>query len=62
MFSDNAAPINMFRITRVSPFKLPSLAGILGPIRVEWFLGQPEGGMNLFSKPTLTLLDNLANL
>src|SRR6267154_3648164 len=28
MFSNNAAPINMFRISRVSPFKLPSVAGL----------------------------------
>src|SRR6266446_3247437 len=40
MFSDNAEPMNMFRVNRVSPFKLPSVLGWLGPIRVEWFLGQ----------------------
>ena len=43
MFSDNAEPINMFRISRVSPFKLPSILGWLGPIRMEWFLGQLTG-------------------
>ena len=43
MFSDNAEPVNMFRINRVSPFKLPSILGWLGPIRVEWFLGQVDG-------------------
>jgi hypothetical protein len=43
MFSDNAVPLNMFRISRVSPFKLPSVLGWLGPIRVEWFLGQFDG-------------------
>src|SRR5712664_2946064 len=31
MFSDNAEPLNMFRINRVSPFKLPSIFGWLGP-------------------------------
>jgi len=40
MFSDNAEPLNMFRVNRVSPFKLPSILGWLGPIRFEWFLGQ----------------------
>jgi membrane-associated phospholipid phosphatase len=40
MFSDDAEPLNMFRINRVSPFKLPSVLGWLGPIRFEWFLGQ----------------------
>ncbi len=43
MFSDNSEPINMFRISRVSPFKLPSILGWLGPMRVEWFLGQFAG-------------------
>jgi hypothetical protein len=43
MFSDNAPPINMLRINRVSPFKLPSVLGWLGPWRTEWFLGQLTG-------------------
>lgn len=43
MFSDNAEPINMFRISRVSPFQLPSVLGWLGPMRLEWFLGQLTG-------------------
>jgi hypothetical protein len=43
MFSDNAEPVNMFRISRVSPFKLPWILGWLGPMRVEWFLGQFTG-------------------
>jgi hypothetical protein len=42
-FSDNAEPIMMFRINRVSPFKLPSILGWLGPIRTEFFLGQLSG-------------------
>jgi capsule assembly protein Wzi/PAP2 superfamily protein len=40
MFSDNATPVNMLRINRVSPFKLPSFLGWLGPWRIETFLGQ----------------------
>jgi membrane-associated phospholipid phosphatase len=43
IFSDNAEPVSMFRISRVSPFKLPSILGWLGPIRVEWFFGQLAG-------------------
>jgi hypothetical protein len=43
MFSDNAEPINMFRINRVSPFKLPGFLDRLGPWRLEWFLGQVTG-------------------
>jgi Capsule assembly protein Wzi/PAP2 superfamily len=43
IFSDNAAPLNMFRVNRVTPFKLPSVLGWLGPMRLELFLGQLEG-------------------
>ena len=43
MLSDNMEPINMFRINRVTPFKLPSILGWLGPIRTEFFLGQFTG-------------------
>jgi hypothetical protein len=43
IFGDNAGPLNMFRINRVTPFKLPSVLGWLGPLRLEFFLGQLEG-------------------
>ena len=43
MFSDNIEPINMFRFNRVTPFKLPSVLGWLGPMRIELFLGQLDG-------------------
>jgi hypothetical protein len=43
MFNDNAAPVTMLRINRVSPFKLPSFLGWLGPWRTEMFLGQLTG-------------------
>jgi len=43
MFSSNAEPVNMFRINRTSPFKLPSVFGLFGPIRVEFFVGQLAG-------------------
>jgi len=52
MFSDNAEPINMFRINRVSPFKLPSVLGWLGPIRMEVFLGQLTGHDFVFDNVT----------
>jgi len=47
--SDNIVPINMFRIDRVTPFKLPSIFGWLGPMRVEFFLGQLAGQQFLLS-------------
>ncbi len=43
MFSDNAEPINMFRINRASPIKLPSILKWLGPMRMEFFVGQLSG-------------------
>lgn len=52
VFSDNAAPINMFRVNRVSPFKLPSVFGLMGPIRVEFFLGQLSGQNFIFGEST----------
>ena len=42
-FSDNIVPINMFQIERVTPLKLPSILGWLGPIRSEFFVGQLAG-------------------
>jgi hypothetical protein len=52
MLSNNAEPINMFRIDRVSPFKLPSILGWMGPTRVEIFLGQLTGQNFIFSVDT----------
>jgi hypothetical protein len=43
MFSNNAAPVRMFRLNRVTPFTLPSFLGVLGPMRVEAFVGQYSG-------------------
>jgi hypothetical protein len=60
MFSDNAAPLDMFRINRVTPMTLPSVFRRLGPMRVEFFLGQlrgqdfingPTGVVGTFSSP-----------
>jgi membrane-associated phospholipid phosphatase len=52
MFSDNATPVNMLRINRVSPFKLPSFLGWLGPWRMETFLGQLTGHDFVFQDDT----------
>jgi len=44
LFTNDAEPLNkMFRINRVSPFRLPSILGLLGDIRMEFFLGQLAG-------------------
>lgn len=49
MASDNADPLTMFRINRITPFKLPSFLGLLGPMRVEFFLGQYSGYEFMFT-------------
>ncbi len=44
LYTNNAEPLSkMFRIDRVSPFRLPWMFGYLGDIRMEWFLGQVSG-------------------
>jgi len=53
MLSDNAAPLNMFRINRVTPFKLPSVLGWLGPMRLEFFLGQLSGQQFMALNPAV---------
>ena len=49
MLSDNADPLTMFRVNRITPFKLPSIFGFLGPMRVEFFLGQYSGYEFMFT-------------
>ena len=43
LFSDNAESIPMLRYDRVSPFKLPGFLGVLGPMRVQFFIGRLSG-------------------
>ncbi len=43
MLSNNAQPINMLRVSRTTPLKLPSILGWLGPVRSEFFIGQLAG-------------------
>jgi membrane-associated phospholipid phosphatase len=43
MWSTNAEPINMVRISTLEPFKLPSIFHWLGPVSTEFFLGQLQG-------------------
>jgi hypothetical protein len=42
-FTNNADPIRMFRLNRVSPFRLPSVLGYLGDIRFDAFIGRLSG-------------------
>ncbi|HET8924899.1 MAG TPA: capsule assembly Wzi family protein [Candidatus Acidoferrum sp.] len=43
LFSDNAYPIRMFHINKVSPFRLPGLFKFLGPTRWDAFFGTLQG-------------------
>src|SRR6266404_2756611 len=47
--SNNSQPINMFRVNRTTPSKLPSILGWMGPMRTEFFLGQLAGYEFIFS-------------
>jgi hypothetical protein len=43
LLSNNADSMMMMKIESVSPFKIPLLAKLLGPMRAEYFLGQLGG-------------------
>src|SRR6202521_942237 len=43
MFSNNAAPIRMFRVNRITSLQLPGFLRWLGPMRTEFFFGQLTG-------------------
>jgi len=43
LFSDDAFPVRMFHINRVSPFHLPGVFEFLGPIRWDAFFGTLQG-------------------
>ena len=51
--SDNAQPITQFDIQSVSPFHIPLLSRVLGPARVDFFLGQLSGQTWDFNPPSL---------
>jgi len=53
LFSDNAEPILMLRLDRVSPVYVPGLSRILGPIRTEFAIGRMAGTQWVFSQGKL---------
>src|SRR5262249_44610635 len=53
LFSNNAAPIPMFRMETVSPFEFPLLSRLFGPAHMEFFLGRLSGQQWVYSPPTL---------
>jgi hypothetical protein len=49
LYSTNAEPILMLQINRVKPFRLPSIFGIVGGIRFDYFVGRLNDYHWLFS-------------
>jgi len=43
ILSDNADPFYMVRIAQAQPMELPSFLGLLGPVRLETFMGREKG-------------------
>jgi len=43
LFSNNAEPLTMVRYDRVKPFVLPGFLGLLGSIRMQFFVGRLAG-------------------
>ncbi len=60
LFSNNAESVMMFKIDRVSPFKLPWVLGWMGPTRIEFFIGQLQG--HHFLSGTNGLIGDFASL
>jgi Capsule assembly protein Wzi/PAP2 superfamily len=65
IFSNNAEPIYMFRVSRVAPFTLPWIFHWLGPMKIDAFFGKLSGnefpprplihGEKISFKPTANL-------
>lgn len=65
IFSNNAEPIYMFRASRVSPYSVPRVSRLLGPMKVDFFVGKLSGnefpprplmhGEKISFKPTANL-------
>ena len=43
LLSNNAVPITMLRFETVSPFRIPGISRVLGPMKNEFFIGQLSG-------------------
>jgi membrane-associated phospholipid phosphatase len=56
MMSNNTPPIRMVRLDRTTPFKLPWLFSLLGPMRVTALIGQLQGHHFVFQTPNYSIL------
>jgi hypothetical protein len=43
LMSDNAAPIYMFRVSRMAPIEIPWVSEVLGPMKIDLFIGKLSG-------------------
>jgi len=55
LLSNNAQAIPMLRVDRVTPFRLPSVLGLLGPMEVSGFVGRLGGHRYLRLGPDFVL-------
>jgi len=53
LFSNNAESMVMLKFDNVSPYNIPLLSSLLGPVRGEYFIGQLAGHQFQFNNPTL---------
>jgi membrane-associated phospholipid phosphatase len=51
LMSDNAPPITMLQIDNTAPLEFPLLSQILGPVRMNFFLGQLAGQDWVYNPP-----------
>ena len=56
LLSNNADSMLMLKIDSVTPYRVPLLSDLLGPVRSEYFLGQLSGHLFEFNGTTNTLL------
>lgn len=56
LFSDNAQPALMFKMSSVEPYEIPLLSHVLGPTQSEYFIGQLQGHQFEYNGATGTLL------
>jgi len=52
LFSSNAEPILMLQVNRVKPFRLPSILGVFGPMRIDYIVGRLDGYHWIFGSNT----------
>ena len=53
LLSDNVAPITMLSFDSVTPFRVPLISRVLGPVRSEFFIGQLSGQQWVFDNTQL---------